>query len=155
MVTCGACGGEGHRRNSPNCPLYALYDQSKTKSKKNPQWKDSDARAQLKSMLVVDRDGEYLHMTAENLQKLSPAFGVYQKGKFKEYVITLKNEVMKEKKNWPDPWGKSEAKEHAKSLLLDDPDGTYQAMELEEFWNLSPLFQQYPLEYFVKYADTF
>ena len=50
-----------------------------------------------------------------------------------------------------DAGDKSEAMDDAKSLLLNDSDGTYQSMNVETFWNISPLFQEYPLEYFEKY----
>ena len=62
---------------------------------------------------------------------------------------------MKVNENWPEPWDKSQAMEYAKSLLLQDSDGTYQAMSLKSFSKLSPLFEQYPLEYLKRYLENF
>ena len=60
---------------------------------KNLGWRDSTARAELKSMLMnVDDNWEYLTMPAEELQKLRPSFKEQTKSQFKEYVITLKGE---------------------------------------------------------------
>ena len=70
-------------------------------------------------------------------------------------MITMKNEVMKVNENWPEPWDKSRAMDHAKSLLLHDSDGTYKAMDLQTFQKLSPLFEQYPLEYLERYLENF
>lgn len=93
-----------------------MYDENKGKSTKNAkktenaeskksiQWKDSNTRRELKTILLNDSDQKYLAMSAEKLQKLKPSFSIYQKSKFKGYVMTLKNEVMKENKNWPKPW---------------------------------------------------
>ena len=122
-------------------------ENSNSKSKKSPQWKDSNARRELKSMLLNDKDRKYLFMSAEKLQKLKPSFGAYQKGKFKDYAMALKSEVMKENKNWPEPWKDSRSEGHAKSLLLNDFD-THYTMNSKKNWELSPLFQQYPFEYF-------
>ena len=61
--------------------------------------------------------------------------------------MVLKSEVMKENKNWPEPWEDSTAKENAKSLLLQDFE-TYYNMDSDTFWKLELLFQQYPFEYF-------
>jgi|TARA_B110001452_G_scaffold129238_1_gene107437 hypothetical protein len=151
-ITCGACGREGHRKTNKICPLY---DSNKTAAKTKTKWKDSFARAELRSIFMSDDDSwVYLAMPAEELQELRESFKVYQKSKFKGYVISLKNEVMKVNPNWPHPWEKSPAKDHAKSLLMEDSDGTYQSKDSKTFWNLSPLFQAYPLENFEKYLST-
>ena len=123
MVICGACGQPGHRRDNKKCQFYNEYIQNKsksgdcgqeghrrkTKSKKNPQWKDSAAQAELRSILNNDNDRKHLFTPAEKLQKLHPSFADYQLSSFKGYVITLKNEAMRMNKNWPKPWDKSEA----------------------------------------------
>ena len=44
---------------------------------------------------------------------------------------------------------------HAKTLLLEDSDGTYQAMDVKTFMKLSPLFKQYPLDYLERYLGKF
>ena len=62
---------------------------------------------------------------------------------------------MRMNKNWPEPWDKSEAMKHAKTLLLEDSDGTYQAMDVKTFMKLSPLFKQYPLDYLERYLGKF
>ena len=103
-------------------------------------------------MLMNDDDSwEYLTMQAEELQKLRPSFKEYTKNRFKEYVITLKDEVMKINTDWPHPWDRSNAKDYAKSLLMKDFDQTYHSMDLKTFWDVSPLFEEYPLENFEKY----
>jgi len=45
--------------------------------------------------------------------------------------------------------------EHTKTLLLEDSDGTYQAMDVKTFMKLSPLFKQYPLDYLERYLGKF
>ena len=61
---------------------------------------------------------------------------------------------MRMNKNWPKPWDNSEAMEHAKTLLLQDSNGTYQSMDLKTFRELFPLFEQYPLEYLERYLNN-
>ena len=66
---CSACGEEGHRRTSKKCRLYE-HNKSNYNSagkRKNPIWKDSDARRELKSIFLDDKDGTYLVMPAEEL----------------------------------------------------------------------------------------
>ena len=52
-----------------------MYDQRKSKSTKkapkpkNPEWGNSAARAELKSMFMNDNNRTYLGMSAEDLQK--------------------------------------------------------------------------------------
>lgn len=60
----------------------------------------------------------------------------------------MKEQIEKKKNKGPEPWKNIKGKELAKSLLQDDPDGSYHAMDCETFWNLSSLFQQYPFENF-------
>ena len=67
--------------------------------RKTPIWKDSDARRELKSIFLDDKDGTYLAMPAEELRDLRETFKVYTKSIFKNYTMVLKNEVRKENKN--------------------------------------------------------
>ena len=158
-MVCSACKREGCCKNNRNCPFFHENRHStgrlpgKNMAENSPgPWKDSKARAVLKSLFVNDDESrKFFLMSAEDLQKLKPCFQTYSKGQFKGYVLTLKNEVLKVNNNWPSPWDKSEAMDDAKSLLLNNSDGTYQSMNVETFWNISPLFQEYPLEYFEKY----
>ena len=114
--------------------------------RKKPIWKDSDARRELKSIFLDDKDGTYLAMPAEELRDLRETFKVYAKSTFKNYTMVLKNEVMKENKNWPEPWKDNTAEVHAKTLLLQDFE-THHTMNSDTFWKLDLLFQQYPLEF--------
>ena len=69
---CSACGEEGHRCTSKKCRLYE-HNKSNSNSvgkRKNPIWKDSDARRKLKSIFLDDKDGTYLAMPVEELQDL-------------------------------------------------------------------------------------
>ena len=91
-------------------------------------------------------------MPAEELRDLRETFKVYAKSTFKNYTMVLKNEVMKENKNWPEPWKDNTAEAHAKTLLLQDFE-THHAMNSDVFWKLDPLFQQYPLEFFEIHLD--
>ena len=144
-MVCSACGGDDHRRNSKKCPMYDENKRNSTKnakktenaeSKKSVQQKDSNARRELKTILLNDSNRKYLAMSAEKLQKLKPSFGVYQKSKFKGYVMTLKNKVMKENKNWPEPWN-IQLEGHAKSFFLND---------FETHYTMDPkFFGNYPL----------
>ena len=59
--------------------------------------------------------------------------------------IVWKNKF-KKKNNGPKPWKNSKGKELAKSLLQDNPDGSYHAMDCKRFLNISSLFQQYPFK---------
>lgn len=86
-------------------------------------------------------------MPAEKLRDLRETFTVFTNSKFKKYMMVLKNKVMKENKNWPEPWEDSTAKENAKLLLLQDFE-TYYNMDSDTFWKLELLFQQYPFKYF-------
>ena len=56
------------------------------------------------SRFLDDKDGTYLAMPAEELRDLWETFKVYAKSTFKNYTMVLKNEVIKENKNWPEPW---------------------------------------------------
>ena len=103
-------------------------------------------------MLINDDDKwNYLIMPAEELQKLQPSFKEYTKSRFKDYVITLKDEVMKVNTDWPPPWDCSNTKDYAKSLLMKDFDQTYHSMDWKTLWDVSLLFEEYPLENFEKY----
>ena len=58
---------------------------------------------------------------------------------------------MKVNIDWPHPWDRSDAKDYAKLLLMKDFDQTYHLMDLKTFRDVSPLFEEYPLENFEKY----
>ena len=78
-------------------------------------------------------------------------------GLHKEYFQELhegvmKTKVMKENKNWPEPWKDNTAEAHSKTLLLQDFE-THHAMKSDVFWKLDPLFQQYSLEFFKIHLD--
>lgn len=62
---------------------------------------------------------------------------------------------MRMNKSWSKTWDKSEAMKHTKTLLLEDFDGTYQAMDVKTFMKISPLFKQYPLDYLERYLGKF
>jgi hypothetical protein len=53
----------------------------------------------------------------------------------------------------PEPWGKSEAKKHLRSLLQNDTHGIV-GMTVENVHNLSPLFQPYGIKKFTGYLTT-
>ena len=109
----------------------------------------------MRSILNNDNDRKYLFTPAEDLQKFQPSFAVYQLSIFKGCVIILKNEAMRMNKSWSKTWDKSEAMKHTKTLLLEDFDGTYQAMDVKTFMKISPLFKQYPLDYLERYLGKF
>ena len=94
----------------------------------------------------------YLVMPVEELRDLQETFKVYAKSTFKNYTMVLKNEVMKENKNWPGPWKDNTAEAHAKTLLLKDVE-THHVMNSDVFWKLDLLFQQYPLGFFKIHLD--
>ena len=61
----------------------------------------------------------------------------------------MKEQIKKKKNKGPEPWIKnSKGKELARSLLQDNPNSSYHAMDCEMFGNLSSLFQQYPFKNF-------
>ena len=91
-------------------------------------------------------------MLAEEMQDLQGTFKVYTKSTFKNFTMVLKNEIMKENKNWPESQKDNTAEAHAKTLLLQDFE-THHAMNSDVFWKLDPLIQQYPLEFFEIHLD--
>jgi len=86
----------------------------------------------LKSIFLDDKDGTYLAMSAEELRDIRETFKVDAKSAFKNYTMVLKNEVMRENKNWPKPWKDNTAEAHAKTLLLQDFE-THHAMNSDIF----------------------
>ena len=86
--------------------------------REKPIWKDIDARRELKLIFWDDKDRKYHAMPVEELRDLQEFFKVYTKSIFKNYTMVLKNEVMKENKNWPKPWTDNTAEAHVKTLLL-------------------------------------
>ena len=66
--------------------------------------------------------------------------------------MVLKNEVIKENKNWPKPWKDNTVEMHTKTLSLQDFE-THHAMNSDTLRKLDLLFQQCPLEFFKIHLD--
>ena len=133
-----ACDQEGHRRNSKKCPSTS-NQQIPTR---NPKWKDSEAEKELRKMLENDHNGHYHALSSEQVRNHRESFRVYDRTKFQDYLKKLKEKIAKKKR-----WGGA-ARNLAKSVLENDPQGVYHEMDAKTFWQLSPLFQKYPFENF-------
>ena len=58
---------------------------------------------------------------------------------------------MKVNIDWSHPWDCSTEKDYTKLLLVKNFDQTYHSMNSKHFWDVSPLFEEYPLEVFENY----